>query len=395
MPLVIGQKRFFRRFLEASPDRIHFAAHSHHYWPDVTFDAQIAAWERAAKDADQKWDWVFGELIPAAQAHIARILALPDPSTIAFAPNTHELVSRVLTSLPAPEEPVVRFLTTDGEFHSFARQAARLEEAGLAIVTRVPVDPVGTFVERFIREAAAEPLDLVLVSQVMFGSGFSVPDLGALVRAVKRRETFFVIDGYHGFMALPTSLAAIADRVFYVAGGYKYAMAGEGACFLHAPPGYGPRPLYTGWFAAFGALAEAGATEVPYATSGARFLGATFDPTGIQRFVAVMDWLVREGISVDDIHAHVMDLQRAFVNELDAADLPLSSRQLVVGLDRDRGHFLTFKTSEAAALHARLMAGNLVTDVRGDRLRVGFGLYHDRDDVTRGVARMKSLLGAH
>ena len=44
-----------------------------------------------------------------------------------------------------------------------------------------------------------------------------------------------------GFMARPTDLSDIADRAFYLAGGYKYAMAGEGCCFLHCPPDYGPR----------------------------------------------------------------------------------------------------------------------------------------------------------
>ena len=38
----------FRRFIDAEPGRVHLAAHSHHYWPDVTFDAQILCWEEAA-----------------------------------------------------------------------------------------------------------------------------------------------------------------------------------------------------------------------------------------------------------------------------------------------------------------------------------------------------------
>ena len=57
-----------------------------------------------------------------------------------------------------------------------------------------------------------------------------------------KNRTFVVIDGYHGFMAMPTMLESIQDRAFYVAGGYKYAMSGEGVCFLHSPPGYGLAP---------------------------------------------------------------------------------------------------------------------------------------------------------
>ncbi len=33
-----------------------------------------------------------------------------------------------------------------------------------------------------------------------------------------------------------------AQSAFYVGGGYKYAMSGEGCAFLHAPPGFGDRP---------------------------------------------------------------------------------------------------------------------------------------------------------
>ena len=66
-------------------------------------------------------------------------------------------------------------------------------------------------------------------------------DAGRRVAAAQRAAlgaggTVVAIDGYHGFMAVPTDLSRIAGRAFYLAGGYKYAMAGEGVCFLHCPP---------------------------------------------------------------------------------------------------------------------------------------------------------------
>ena len=67
---------------------LHAAAHSHHPWPDISLAAQDAAWRDAARLLDLKWDHIFGEVIPAAQRHIARVLNLPDPATIAFGPNT-------------------------------------------------------------------------------------------------------------------------------------------------------------------------------------------------------------------------------------------------------------------------------------------------------------------
>jgi hypothetical protein len=117
----------FRKFLEADPERLHFAAHSHHFWPDVTFEAHQRAWLDAARLTDEKWDVVFAEVWPEAQRHIAKELSLPNPESIVFAPNTHELVLRLLSCLPGKPKVV----TSDSEFHSFERQTRRLEEEGL------------------------------------------------------------------------------------------------------------------------------------------------------------------------------------------------------------------------------------------------------------------------
>jgi selenocysteine lyase/cysteine desulfurase len=387
----VSYKHCFRRFLEADPERVHFAAHSHHLWPDVSFDAHAQAWLDGARLADRKWELVFSEVLPRAQRHVAQRLGTSDPNAVAFAPNTHELVMRILSCLPHGR--ALRVLTTDSEFHSFARQAARLEEDGLLAVTRVPAEPHGSFVERFTAEASKPGWDLVYFSHVFFNSGWAVPDLPRIAASVPR-DAFVVVDGYHAFGAIPVDLSTIQDRVFYLAGGYKYAMSGEGCCFVHAPPGYGDRPRDTGWFAAFGALEDAHAPgAVPYATGGARFLGATFDPSALYRFVAVMDWLDEQRLDPATIQAHVVRLQARFVDHLRTGDLPLREEQLVVPLSEpSRGQFLTFRTSAAGDIHQRLLRANVITDVRGDRLRFGFGIYHDEADIDRGVARMRDAL---
>jgi selenocysteine lyase/cysteine desulfurase len=387
----VSHKRHFRRFLEAAPERIHFAAHSHHLWPDVSFDAHVQAWNDAAGLADRKWDRVFSEVIPRAQHHVARRIGVSDPSTVTFAPNTHELFVRILSCLP--RERASRVLTTDSEFHSFARQAARLEEDGALEVTRVPAAPHGSFVERFAEAAAQPGWDLVYLSHTFFNSGFVVPDLSRIVERIAS-DTLVVVDGYHAFNALPVDLSRLQERVFYLAGGYKYAMSGEGCCFLHAPPQYGARPRDTGWFAEFGALEGAQAPgAVAYAPGGARFFGSTFDPSALYRFNAVMDWLDAEQLDPAAIHAHVVGLQELFVEELGKHPLPLRESELVVPLsEKSRGHFLTFASAAAADIHTRLVEAGIITDVRGDRLRFGFGLYHDDEDIVGGVARMSRAL---
>ena len=389
----------FSRFLGARPERLHAAAHSHHPWPDVTLEAHTGAWLDAADRQDHKWERVLGEVLPEFQGHVARRLGLSDPTTIAVAPNTHELVVRLLSCL-LPPGPLARsagscrVLTTDAEFHSFARQITRLEEAGLVAVERVAAEPFEDLPERFRAAAAAGDHQLVFVSQVLFDSGYVVADLVALVDAVPDDDTFVVVDGYHGYLALPTDLAAIEGRAFYLAGGYKYAMAGEGSAFLHCPPGYGLRPLDTGWYAGFSVLTEAGDGRVGYAADGSRFLGATFDPSGLYRANAVHRWLDDLGVDARNIHAHVRDLQQRFVGA--AAGDP-RREALVAGLlpadvTRDRGNLLTFRTADAGRLEALLADRDVIVDHRRDRLRIGFGCYHRREDVDELWARLDDAL---
>ncbi|WP_298721558.1 aminotransferase class V-fold PLP-dependent enzyme [uncultured Ferrovibrio sp.] len=374
----------FSSFLNADLARLHFAAHSHHPWPDVTRAAQMQCWEDAAKLIDGKWDHVLGNILPQAQRHIAQRLALPDEKSIVFAPNTHELLMRLLSCLPASRP--LRILTSDSEFHSFTRQIARLEEDGLVQVQRIAAMPFASFSARFA-EAAKQGFDLIYVSQVFFNSGFAVGDFADLAAA--SGDAMLVVDGYHGFMARPTDWSPYADRAFYIAGGYKYAMAGEGVCFMYCPPGWGARPRDTGWYAAFGALSAAQPGQVPYAGDGWRFMGATFDPSGLYRFNAVQDWLQREAVDVTTIHAHVQALQERFVASLPAG--PLASSQLVVPAGLPRGNFLTFELENADEVQRRLAAAKVVTDHRGARLRIGFGIYHTFDVVDALLDRLRNL----
>jgi selenocysteine lyase/cysteine desulfurase len=383
----------FSQFRAAAPGRIHLAAHSHHYWPDAACDAHREAVADAARLADGKWEKVFGGVIPRAQRGIAALLALPDPATIAFAPNTHEFVLRLLSSLPPR---TLRILTSDSEFHSFSRQIARLEEDDLAAVERIPAEPFETFGTRFAAAAHRGGHDLVFVSHVFFNSAATAGALTDIVAAVADASTLVAIDGYHGFMALPTDLSRMSSRAFYLAGGYKYAMSGEGACFLHCPPGQAMRPRDTGWFAEFGALSGRDEHKVAYGSDGSRFMGATFDPSGLYRLAATLDWMRTIALTVDAIHAHVMALQNIFLDEIKSRGVkPLCDARLVtpVGPAIERGHFLAFETAAAAAIHEQLARANIVTDRRGERIRFGFGCYHTADDIAQAVHAVARALG--
>jgi selenocysteine lyase/cysteine desulfurase len=376
-------KRLFSRSLSADPERLHFAAHSHHLWPDASFDGQVEAWTDAARLADRKWDRIMDEVWPEAQRRVAAELDSGDPDAIVFSSNTHDFLLRIASACPRADPRRLCVLTSDGEFHSARRQFARWAEDGWLEFETAPLDGL-------LERARDGDHDLILVSQVQFGSGrifTSVDDLAALARP---DGPWVVIDGYHAFMTLDRPLGAAAARsAFYLGGGYKYAMAGEGCAFMHAPAGFGPRPSVTGWFAEFEDLSLP-AGSVGYAKDARRFLGATFDPSGLYRFTAVQRMLEEQGLTTARISAYVAALQAQLLAAI--GDTAFGQARLLNPLDGGpHARFLAFETSDAQRWYEELLAQDCITDVRGDVLRIGFGLYQDAGDVDRLLAALRML----
>jgi selenocysteine lyase/cysteine desulfurase len=376
-------------FFAALGEALHVTAHSHHPWPDVTRAAHLQYWEDSARLTRDKWRTrIFSEVIPEAERHLRHHLGLPATTPIAFAPNAHEFVARLYSCFEPGRR--ARVLTTTSEFYSFERQTRRLEEAGAIEVVRVPVEPYAGFHERF-RAALREPFDLVYLSQVLFDSAFVIDRLDALLADVPG-DTLIAIDGYHAFLAIPVDLTALAPRIFYLGGGYKYVQAGEGACFMTLPADADRlRPVLTGWFSDGGL--QSSRVPIGYGEGALRFWGSTFDASGLYRFNAVMRWLDGLGVTAHEIRAHVEALQRRFLEGLAALALPaLLPDTLTPPAGLPRGNFLAFDVPQAAEVEARLAAADVRIDRRGTRLRFGFGVYHDAPFVDRLLARVEAAL---
>lgn len=381
----MSYQQFYQGFLSANTHNQHYACHSHYFWPDCTRDAMLQYWDDSAKYVDHKWGYFFETLVPQLQTKISDILNTSAPQQIVFAPNTHELLYRIMSCFDSTKP--FKVVSTDSEFHSFQRQASRLQEQGSIELITVPTQPFATFSERFKAAIAQHNPELVFFSQVFFNSGYVVNDVNDIVNSVTNDDTLVVIDGYHGFMAKPTDLSAIAHRAFYLAGSYKYAQAGEGACFAHVPTGCTLRPAYTGWFAEFGDLDKPrqidGKAAVQYSQDGMRFAGATMDFTALYRLRAVLNMFEENNISITTVNDYVMQMQQHFLEKLSAQQHPmLNASNLVVEDASERGHFLTFELESAditQQLSAALKEQGILTDSRGNRLRFGFGLYHTKD----------------
>jgi selenocysteine lyase/cysteine desulfurase len=366
--------------------RILLTGHSHQAWPDVARAGQDEAFLDAAAHVDDKWERVFA-VQDELRAYIAERIGAR-VREIAFASNTHELVTRFLSALDLRRRP--HLVTTTGEFHSMDRQLRRLAEEGIA-VTWVDAAPADTLAERLaaqIRDTTAA----VLVSSVLFETSTIVPGLGLVAEHARTRGTRMLVDAYHAWHVVPFTLADVGgDDVFVVAGGYKYAQWGEGTCFLRVPPGGGLRPVYTGWFAGFAELdAHRDPTRaVGYEREGATaFAGSTFDPASFYRAVAVTRFARAQGLDVARLRELSIRQTTRIVDAARALRLPIATP-----IDaRQRGGFVALETPHAVRIVGELRREGIFLDARGSKLRLGPAPYVTDDEIDTAMELIAGAL---
>jgi selenocysteine lyase/cysteine desulfurase len=374
----------YGRFL--SSGRVLLTGHSHQAWPDVARDALVASFDDAARLVDDKWDEA---VFPKARAVGEWVLARMgfDPGdAIAFGKSTHELVYRLLTCLPLHARP--RVVTTESEFHSLRRQLSRLQEEGVDVVW-VPSQPRALLVDRLM-EALAPGTAMLAMSAVLFEDAYVVPRLGEVLEKATAAGAVVLVDAYHAFNVVPLAWGAAKDRIYATAGGYKYAGFGEGICWLRIPKDSTLRPVYTGWFADFASLSGPQRGKVTYASGGARFAGATFDPSAFYRAHAVVGHWQRFGLGPERLRAISTRQTRRILEGLDARGHEAS----VVSArdDARRGGFVAVRALGASAIVAPLRAEGVLVDARSDVLRLGPAPYLTDEEIDRGVEAVSRLL---
>jgi kynureninase len=369
-------------------ERLLLTGHSHQAWPDIGLEAQQQAWLDAAALLDEKWD--------RAEEQAARVRAgfrrLLNDATgeVALGHNTHELVTRLLSALPLRKRP--RLVTTDAEFHSIRRQLDRLAEEGLEIV-KVAGRPAETAAER-LAAAIDDRTACALISSVYYETAEIVPRLDVTAAACAKHGTAFLVDAYHHLNAVPFDLEATGlHDAFVTGGGYKYCQLGEGNACLRVPPGCRLRPVLTGWFSEFTARDRPPVPgQVAYGSGPWRFAGATYDPTSHYRAAAVFDFHERMGMTPDllrEVSLHQVGLLKATFEALDVD--PAVAHVEPMAAER-RGGFLAIRSPHAGRLFVSLRERGVLTDFRGDVLRLGPAPYLSDDQLRDAMSRLGEVL---
>ncbi len=100
------------------------------------------------------------------------------------------------------------------------------------------------------------------------------------------------------------------------------------------------------------------------------------------------------GLGTAEVSAHADRLQTRFNAAVAAGDCgALDKAEIlnpIVG-DAPRARFLSLRHADAQTWRARLLEAQVITDVRDDVLRFGFGLYQDEADVDRLIAFCRKL----
>lgn len=369
--------------------RLLFTGHSHQAWPDVARSAQLAAYDMAAELIDEKWEPAFAAANQLRQA-ISGYMGGVDPDQIALGQNTFELVFRWLTCFKFDGLHIV---TTDSEFHTVRRLRQALQPQGVRF-TVVPSEPLATFEERFIN-ALTPDVSGAIVSHTFFNSGYQNPTLANVAEHCDGHNISLLVDLYHtlGNSAFDATQQGLTNA-FLVGGGYKYLQWGEGNCFMAVPKHTQLKPAFTGWYGEFDKLAEAPTDQIYYSDTGSfRFAGATYDITANLRANNVASFFDEQGldpISLAQSYQYQLDyLQRGVVE----SDLNPAKAKLIDIAVAQRKAFMVLICDDAGAIHGKLGEQGILTDYRGNRLRIGPAPYLNTEqldavvDALRGIAR--------
>jgi kynureninase len=340
-------------------DRIYLANHSLGRPLDAMAEdvrEATSLWETKLGDAWDIWleeQWAF-------RARIAQLIHAPRIDCIVPKTSAGQGLRAVLNALPGTP----RVLSTRGEFDSIDLLLKQYASLGRIEMHWVEADAEGLFTVPEIIRSLRQNIDLVVISQVMFMNGQALHGLEELARACHSVGARLLVDSYHAIGVFPVDVAAMrAD--FVIGGSYKYLRGGPGACFLYLSPeilASGLRPLDTGWFASEDTFDFERRDPPVLRSGGDAFLEST--PPVLTYYQARSGQEFTLAMTVERLREYGQRQLGQFKLYLAEAGVEAA------GGDANYGAFLAIRHRHASHLAERLAESNIITDARGEWLRL-------------------------
>ncbi|MEO8674215.1 MAG: aminotransferase class V-fold PLP-dependent enzyme [Casimicrobiaceae bacterium] len=349
----------FSRALAAHRDRIYLANHSLGRPLDATADDVrdgLAHWYAELGDAWDAWNAEIG----GWRERLAALMGAPRPDCVVPKTSAGQGLRAVLNSYAT----VPRVVATRGEFDSLDVILREYAQRGRIALSFVEARDDGLFTADDLRATVGRGADLVIVSHVLFQTGQMLPELPSIVGAAHAGGARILLDIYHSLGVLPVDLAAL-NVDFALGGSYKYLRGGPGACYLYVQPTHldaGLRTLDTGWFAKDSPFSYERPDPPRYAQGGDAWLEST--PAVLPFYQSRAGQVFTQAIGVARLRAHSLLLQQRLVALLGARGIDAK------GGTRDRGAFVVVRHREARAWADALASRGIVTDARGEWLRL-------------------------
>ena len=285
----------------------------------------------------------YDEPVAEARRLFAQLVGVP-ASWVAIGSQVSALVSLVATALT----PDSRIVAPAGEFTSVIFPLMVRHDVQ---VNLVPLDNLA--------DSIRPNTDLVAFSSVQSSDG-SVADCDGIAAAARDHGALTLVDATQAAGWLPTDASAYD---FVMAGAYKWLLSPRGTAFLTVRPELLERirPLYAGWYAG----------EEPWESIYGAPLRLAADARRLDLSPGWLAWVgtapalqLLHDVGTDQIHRHNVGLANSLRRRLGIEP----GNSAIVSLQLDP----SFDDTRLAGLHTAYRAG---------RLRAGFHLYNNEEDV--------------
>lgn len=270
--------------------------------------------------------------------------------------------------------PRNKVVVSNFEFPTGA-QIWHAQEPRGAVVEHVPEGPDGDIPLAHFERAIDERTRLVQLSHVCYRNGARL-DVEAITRIAHAKGATVLLDCFQSVGALNIDVQALGVD-FAVGGMLKYLLGTAGIGFFYASRRHLAAlvPTVSGWFAQADIDAMDIFANAPAPTA-ARFQTGT--PPVPNCYAAQAGIELIRGVGIGAIEARIRDLTGDAMDRLVEAGCRLATPRD----DRRRGPQVAIRSTDAAALTARLAERGVIVSWRDGNVRAMFHAYNDASDVS-------------